>query len=452
MLTMWLLEVNTVRLFLVGLIIFILVIPVSAQELPEGIFLSARKIDYSMDESSLSATGASLSFSGITIRSDTLQFFFESGDVYATGNVSITKDGETLRGNSLYFNTKSGKGTLDDVSMQFGAINLNAVSLEVTGDELVLKTTRLTTCRGDKAHYYLKARSIKLFPGEKIIADSVTLYLEGVPVFYLPRYQVSLKERGSFPLPEVGYNKDAGFYANVGFRFPLKQDASAGLKLNFAQKAGVSADFDIVKSFSGATVRADFSTRGTRSALLNVRQNGWNFNAGFDITPSVVRMPHLSLGFQGLTVGAVKIIEPNASGWKGYSNLELERHARFGNTNAFIMLSALTSIYETKDVVSATSFAVGLDSQITQSLQAGVAYRTRSTYGVSPFNSDRISDFKEISGFVKIKLTPENSVRINLSSFTDPSYSFIRTTDCYEASIEWVAKQRIDFKIRLLDL
>jgi hypothetical protein len=446
--------VNIVRLLLAGFIIFILVVPVSAQELPGGVFLSAGTIDYSVDTNSLSATGAMFSFHGITISSDTLRFFFDSSEIFAEGNVVLIKDGETLKGKSLHYNTKTGMGMVDDVSVRFDPINLTAESMDVVGDELILRGSRLTTCELDNPHYYLKARSLKVYLGDKIIADSVVVYFEGIPVFYFPRYQVSLKDRRlELFFPEMGYTKRSGFYFTTGLQYMFQDDLAARLKVRFATEEKISAEFSLEKTFPNATLNASIDTRGRRSVLFSNKHKDWDLNIGVDISPSVSKLPYASLSFHGFTIGAMKIVEKNIQGWKVYSDFSLSKTLPLGKSRFSMSLTASTSIYDTRDVATAASVSLGLNMPIMQNVDVGLGYSLTTTYGSSPFVSDRIRDSQGYSGSVKIRLNPEDTLQIKLSTrSSDPTCVFSHTTDCYEASLEWVVNQSVNVKIRLLDL
>jgi hypothetical protein len=83
----------------------------------------------------------------------------------------------------------------------------------------------LTTCENPRGGYHLGARTLDVYPGDKAVLHSATLFLGALAVFYLPVVVISLRHDQSNPrrqpgfVPLIGYSQAEGFWikARVGF-------------------------------------------------------------------------------------------------------------------------------------------------------------------------------------------------------------------------------------------
>ncbi len=83
----------------------------------------------------------------------------------------------------------------------------------------------ITTCENPRGGYHLESKTLDVYPGDKAVARSVTLFLGALAIFWLPIAVISLRhdETGSRKqpgfIPIVGYSSAEGFYvkARIGF-------------------------------------------------------------------------------------------------------------------------------------------------------------------------------------------------------------------------------------------
>jgi len=100
----------------------------------------------------------------------------------------IMKDGpEEYHGKALGydFKTKRGRITLADTKIDQGYYHGETIK-KVGQDILFVANGRYTTCDDPDPHYYFGSPTMKITPGDKVIASPVYLYIEDVPVFWLP--------------------------------------------------------------------------------------------------------------------------------------------------------------------------------------------------------------------------------------------------------------------------
>ncbi|MCE1164995.1 MAG: LPS-assembly protein LptD [Bacteroidetes bacterium] len=142
---------------------------------------------------------------------------------------------EKYEGTKLTYSFRTSKGTISfgysdaDVGYYFGE-RIKKVTPEV----YFIKNGRYTTST-DKVdpEYYFYSPKMKLIPKDKIIAQSVFLYIEGVPVFWIPFVVLPNRTGRSSGLiiPKYGQDATYGFYlANAGYFWAINDYTDLTLK------------------------------------------------------------------------------------------------------------------------------------------------------------------------------------------------------------------------------
>ena len=151
-----------------------------------------------------------------------------------TGNTYIqNREGDsTLTADSVRFDTLTQRAVLINgrgittQGVDTGRLHFSAQQLtsEPSGVVHGVHAT-LTTCERPKAGYHLEARTLDVTPGDKAVLHSVTLFLGGLAVFWLPLVVIPLRQAGNTGvrrtglIPLIGYSDAEGFYikARIGF-------------------------------------------------------------------------------------------------------------------------------------------------------------------------------------------------------------------------------------------
>jgi len=142
---------------------------------------------------------------------------------------------EKYEGSKLTYSFRTQKGTISygysdaDVGYYFGE-KIKKVTPEVYFIKNGLYTT--STDKVDPEYYFYSPK-MKLIPKDKIIAQSVFLYIEGVPVFWIP-YVVLPNRTGrssGLIIPKYGQDATYGFYlANAGYFWAINDYTDLTLK------------------------------------------------------------------------------------------------------------------------------------------------------------------------------------------------------------------------------
>jgi hypothetical protein len=166
--------------------------------------------------------------------------------------VLTTPQGQKVTGDELRLNLQTrewsmhgGKTELTPELLQngvLGSIFANANTITGVPGHYRLQSTDYTTCDLVHPHYFFRARSVDIYPGDKMIVRRATLYVLGHRLFTLPTLVFPLREHAvrRYPItPEVGQNQEEGYYVKSAYQYALKGGDLGLLKLDLLQKRGV---------------------------------------------------------------------------------------------------------------------------------------------------------------------------------------------------------------------
>ncbi len=138
---------------------------------------------------------------GTSLQADHVTVNSETGEIKASGNIRMVREGSYWEGQELVYNYKTHVGNFGNSAMYFEPAYITAETTErVSTNEFLMKNVTMTTCSGDKPTVYAKAKELRVLDEHKpsgvfIKAKSVTFYVGPVPVFYTPVWQRHLGYR-----------------------------------------------------------------------------------------------------------------------------------------------------------------------------------------------------------------------------------------------------------------
>jgi len=192
---------------------------------------------------------------------------------------------DKFEGSKLTYSFKSQRGTISmgysdaDVGYYYGE-----KIKKVLPDLLFIKNGLYTTST-DKVdpEYYFFSPKMKLIPNDKIIAQSVFLYIEGVPVFWIPFVVLPNKTGRSSGLiiPSYGNDNTYGIYlANAGYFWAINDYTDIAAKGTFFAKGryDFSSRFRYVKKYMyDGEINAGYSliNKGEPKDVDKITSNQW---------------------------------------------------------------------------------------------------------------------------------------------------------------------------------
>jgi lipopolysaccharide export system protein LptA len=175
--------------------------------------LRAQQIDYADSGRQIVARGdVRMVYGPDTLAADRATADLQTSEILAEGNVILTRGMDVVRGGRVRYNWETREGVAEEASTVQRGVIVRAKTLTTTLQQSEALHASLTTCDLPRPHYRLTARRVTLIPGRRIVVHGASVYLLGAKIFYLPRYETSLRrgEGGHSPFPSFGYNSHYG--------------------------------------------------------------------------------------------------------------------------------------------------------------------------------------------------------------------------------------------------
>jgi len=216
----------------------------------------------------------------VTIKAERLKFSQETGKVYASGSVEASFEGAVLMSDSLEIDVNESLATAEgSVIIRRGEYEAGGSAMEYHFDtdtafvrnfrarvlpagakgEVFLRVSELkdsdeiktgsqggaTTCDLDHPHHEILANSFYYKPNDKLVAYSATVYLNEVPVMWLPVYIYDLaRRRVSLLMPVFGRNNVEGDFVKTELSYFADDSAWGSMYFDFMSKKGTGYGID----------------------------------------------------------------------------------------------------------------------------------------------------------------------------------------------------------------
>lgn len=197
-----------------------------------------------------------------TLYADKVTYDKNSGVATAEGNAFLYSQGKEWHGDALIynFNTREVSFTKfegimgNDYSTERESFN-EAVIL-YSGDEMVntnnifeINNATLTTSDYEKPDTRVEAKSIQIYPDDRVVMRDVTFYVGDVPVFYLPYYSHALQDRRLPIEVQPGYSSKLGAFAKVVYNWSINPYVAGNIYVSGYSKRGFGGGSDITLNF-----------------------------------------------------------------------------------------------------------------------------------------------------------------------------------------------------------
>jgi lipopolysaccharide assembly outer membrane protein LptD (OstA) len=159
-------------------------------------------------------TGVVVRYRDAELTAGKVRFNRQTGEVMAEGKVRLQRGKEVWRGDWLGYNFTTRELHADRFRAGLAPIYLAGEGLTSALTNHTHSATNVLLTTDDIAQpvYKVRARRLKVIPGERIEADRATLYLGKVPVMYLPVYRRHMVRHSNFFAFVPGYRSLYGPY------------------------------------------------------------------------------------------------------------------------------------------------------------------------------------------------------------------------------------------------
>ncbi len=183
-------------------------------------------------------------YGGTTIYCDFAQYNPDTRDVLVQGNVRIFRDGQQFTGERGVYNLETKVLRAADFRGEFTPFAFGGDTLSsMTGSGYLVKGGIFTTSDSSKPDYVIKARTVRIYPNDRIIFQNARFYVGKTPIFWFPYlYQSLNKEQGFLITP--GYSSILGAYLLGQYTFPLAENMSGKLRVDLMSERGIGLGFE----------------------------------------------------------------------------------------------------------------------------------------------------------------------------------------------------------------
>ena len=140
---------------------------------------------------------------------------------------SISGFGEKpIYGDKMIFDLISNKGKIIKGETSFNdSFYSGKIITKNKNDSYYIKNSLYTTCDLNEPHYYFYSNKMKMIPNDRIIAKPMVLYIQELPVIYMP-FAVLPNKNGDrisgWIMPSFGHKKDRGTYLDdLGYYYVI---------------------------------------------------------------------------------------------------------------------------------------------------------------------------------------------------------------------------------------
>ncbi len=194
-----------------------------SQEKMIPVVIDGDEINYLQAEGKIIAKGnVKLKYKEMELFCDEVHYDANTNKAHIIGDVKIVREGTIMYAKDIVYDFATFNMEMDQMRFEEKPIFGRAEKVEKTeeGHYRLLKGY-VTTCDLEKPHYRLVAKKVTVYPGERVVAKNMILMVGKVPIFYIPYFAQSLKDK-SFPIDVVpGKNSEWGYYLLTRWRYNL---------------------------------------------------------------------------------------------------------------------------------------------------------------------------------------------------------------------------------------
>ncbi len=270
-----------------------------AQEAKEPIVCQGDKVEYLTEERMTIAEGnVIITHKDMKLTCDKATIYLDTKDAEAFGNVTLYQDESIFQAEEVSYNFETEKGTLikgeakieGELATRFWYGKGEKVE-KVGPKEFHIRPGYITTCDLDPPHYRIQAKKIKIYLDDKVTAKHVLFYIGNCPVFYLPFYSRSLKDRRTRITIIPGHSKEWGTYLLSRWGYYFNENSKGYISLDWREKRGYAEGLDYMyrtREFGEGSLRTYYlndldkqdplEERNERERYLAQLRHRWQIN------------------------------------------------------------------------------------------------------------------------------------------------------------------------------
>ncbi|MFH1578244.1 MAG: OstA-like protein [Candidatus Omnitrophota bacterium] len=170
----------------------------------------------------------------------------QTKDLIATGNVRLQDPQGILETDKLVYNFETKKGNIIPGKLRSSPYYYFGDTAQRESESLyTVKDGFFSSCNYDQPHFRVQSKRVEVYPNDKVIARSNVLYWYNVPFFYLPRYTHDLKDPFWKVQFKAGKTSDWGLYLLSIWRHDINENVRLKLYLDWREEWEFAEGFGI---------------------------------------------------------------------------------------------------------------------------------------------------------------------------------------------------------------
>jgi len=409
----------------------------------------------------------------IVIDADHLTFSDATGDLLASGHVSIVQNdnkiitekmkgnskqtevwidgvadflqpGTKLTGTGTQYNYTQQTGTMVDVKGNVGNQHVAGHDVDMMTGETIIHNGMATKCPAKVPDYRMTAQRIEIWPGDKMIAYDAKFWVGNVVLFTLPKYQTSLKKNAKDEdiFPRVGYNTTDGVSVREHLEDQLSDKVAAYVDLNYYSKRGFEPD-------AGVIDREPRYSVGVVTGQYEDSNNNWiTKKPEFDFTLNSQRLGASPLSYTFSSIYG-QWYNGALTSWHQDDTLYFARDPI--NLSKGLSLNLGTGfehIHESVDGSNINSFKYDavLTKQWSPKFSTGAEYHyDNDISAIFSYNAPELARETDLDFTYKIDnkntITVRRSYNANTNTIFDQDYTWTRDLHCWQGTFTFRAKR-----------
>ncbi len=178
------------------------------------------------------------------IYADRANYNSQKHEIYVEGNVRIYRDTSMYVGEHATYN-------IDTKEIRAGAMQTQYFPYFVSGTNITsiaenayrIENGNFTTHDSPKPDFHMRARTVRVYEDEYVVFQNVTFYIGNVPFFWWPYVYQRLDDAFSFSISPA-YLSSWGPSLLTQVTFPIRDNISGRLRLDYRVRRGVAVGFD----------------------------------------------------------------------------------------------------------------------------------------------------------------------------------------------------------------
>jgi len=183
------------------------------EQLGSDVKIDTDDTQYDAEKGSIVWSGnVHLQLQGTEIFANRAEFDTKLEEIRVTGNVSIYREGVLYRGERATYRVRTQEIDAAEMRSAFEPIFFSTAQLDSDLSEISVVNTQdtvFTTDDNPDPDWFIKAKKIEIYPGDRVVFHEPKLYVGNVPVLWLPYMSQPLQE-------DLGYQFTPGYSSQWG--------------------------------------------------------------------------------------------------------------------------------------------------------------------------------------------------------------------------------------------